>query len=107
MLEIKKINAKYAKYGKKGEGVAIIRIFTETNNYEAMSREYSLIKALKLNNLTNEVNGTCYGAMRKSWSETEIINFGNMMLFNTLKMTIQDPPQLIMEQDVMLPKTTN
>ena len=42
--------------------------------------------------------------MKDEWSETEIINFGIMMLYNTLKMAIQDPSQVIMEADIVLSK---
>ena len=101
------VDAKYReiiKTWENGEGLAVIRLFAEINHYEALSRENALIKALGLKNLTNKINGTCYGVMRKGWNETEIINFGNMLLFNTLKMAVQDPSQVIMEADIVLSK---
>ena len=104
---ITEVDAKYReiiKVWKNGEGLAVIRLFAETNHYEALSRENALIKALGLKNLTNKINGTSYGVMRNGWNETEIINFGNMMLFNTLKMAVQDPSQVIMEADIVLSK---
>ena len=110
LLKIKKVSAKYSKITQiweNGEGVVIIRLFAENNHYEALSREYSLIKALKLNYLTNEISGSCYGAMKDSWNETEVINFGNMMLLNTLKMAVKEQPQILMEHDVMLPNGRN
>ena len=82
----------------------LLRLFAEINNYEALSRENALIKAIGLESLTNKINGTCYGVMKDEWSETEIINFGIMMLYNTLKMAIQDPSQVIMEADIVLSK---
>ena len=100
------VNAKYSeiiKVWENGEGIAIIRLFAEINHYEALSRENALIKALGLKNLTNDINGTCYGIMKHGWNGTEIINFGTMMLYNTLKMVVQEPPPVLMEADIVLP----
>ena len=78
------ISAKFSKIcdiWEKGDGISVLKLFSECNQHEALSREYAIIKAIGLNNLTNVICGTCYGAM-KSWSDTEVINFGNMMLMN-------------------------
>ena len=42
--------------------------------------------------------------MKNLWNETEVINFGNMLLYNTLKMLVQDPSRVIMEADIVLSK---
>ena len=68
------LNAKYSeiiKVWENGEGIAIVRLYAEVNHYEALSRENALIKALGLINLTNEINGTCYGVMKEEWNTTE------------------------------------
>ena len=67
----------------------------------AHNREYAIIKALGFNNLTNDINGTCYGAMKDAWNSNEIINYGNMLLFNAFKMCIIEPPSLIYKEDVI------
>ena len=103
ILKKSKICARYSKICKlweNGNGVTVIRLFGEFNNEEALSREFSLIKAIGLNNLTNKIGGTCYGDMRYSWSETEIINFGNCLLMNTLKSIINENPEVIMDFNV-------
>ena len=87
---------KIKKLWKKKSGVVILHLFTETSHYEAHCREYAIIKALNLNNITNIVNGTAYGVMRDKWNSKEVINYG--------KMCIQEPPKIIYEKDVLLPK---
>ena len=91
---------KICKLWDNGNGVMVIRMVGEFSNEEALSREYALIKALGLNNLTNEISGTCYGAMKDAWTENEIINFGNILLMNTLKSIIVDNPEIIMDYNV-------
>ena len=106
-LKRTKISAKYSKICNiwdKGEGVSVIKLFYECNQYEALSREYAIIKALGLNNLTNVISGTCYGAMR-NLSDTEVINFGNMILMKSLEDIINDKPVIIKENDVCIPKS--
>ena len=103
ILNPSKICARYSKICNlwdNGHGVMIIRMFGEFSNEEALSCEYALIKALGLNNLTNEISGTCYGAMKDTWTENEIINFGNILLMNTLKSISVDNPEIIMDYNV-------
>ena len=104
-LKTNQISAKFSKIcniWERGEGVTLIKLFAECNSYEALSREYAIIKTIGLNNLTNVVNGTCYGDIKECWSETEIVNYGNMILMNAFKMCIQENPVMIMEDDVFI-----
>ena len=103
LLKPSKICARYSKICKmwdNGNGVMVIRMFGEFSNEEALSREYALIKALGLNNLTNEISGTCYGVMKDTWTENEVINFGNILLMNTLQSIVVDNPEIIMDYNV-------
>ena len=105
-LDFNKICAKFSKITQaweKGHGVVVLHLFTETNKYEAMSREYAIIKALGLNNITNQNNSTPYGSMADKWNHKEVVNYGNMILYNTLKMAIQENPPIINEDDVTVP----
>ena len=98
----KKMAARFVKIAqvwKSGGGVVVLHLFTETNHYEAMAREFAIIKALGLNNITNEINSSPFGAM-KYWNHFEIINYGNMLLYNALKMAITENPPLIYPDDV-------
>ena len=79
-----------------------MHLFTESNHYEALSREYALIKSLGLNNLTNAINGWAYGDMKTDWNQ--IVNYGNMLLYNAFKMAIQENPPLIFKEDIIEPK---
>ena len=92
-------NAKIREIWNKGEGISIIRLCGDINHFEALSREYALIKAIGLQNLTNQVNGTRYGIMH-DWNNELIINFGNMLLYYTLKMIIQSKPNILYESDL-------
>ena len=65
-----------------------------------MFREYSVIKAIGLENLKNDINGTCYGVMHNEWGNELIVNFGNMLLYQTLKMIIINRPQILFEKDL-------
>ena len=85
---------------ENGHGVAVIQLFPECCEYEALSREFAIIKGLGLGNITNAINSTCYGMMKDTWNMNEIVNFGNMLVYRALKMSIQDPPIMIYEQDL-------
>ena len=105
-LPFNKICAKFSKITQaweNGHGIVVIHLFTETNHYEAHSREFAIIKALGLNNITNQNNGCPYGVMKNKWNMTETVNYGNMLLYNTLKMAIQENPPIIDQHDVKLP----
>ena len=88
------------KIWKKGQGIAVIQLFPETCEHEALSREFAIINGLGLENLTNIRNSTCHGVMKEAWSKKEIINFGNMIVYRALKMAVLDPPTLIFEKDI-------
>ena len=103
---LKKMTEKFEEINRIWElnqGIVIIHLFTDTTHYEAHAREYAIIKSLSLNNITNVVNGTAYGAMR-FWNDKEVLNYGKMILYNALKMCINEPPRVILKQDVILPK---
>ena len=77
------------------EGIMVFHFPNEVNHYEAHSREFALIKAVGLKQLNNVINGTAYGSIQY-WTETEIHNFGNMMLYNAIKICVNDPPHIIL-----------
>lgn len=91
---------KIQKIWKRGHGIAVIQLFPEVCEFEALSREFAIIKAIGLENLTNAINGRCYGVMKENWNMNEIINFGNMMVYRILKVVVQDPPNLMYEKDI-------
>ena len=98
----KKIAARFSKIAqvwKSGAGVVVLCLFTETINYEVMAREFAIIKSLGLSNTTNEINSSPFGAM-KYWNHFEIVNYGNMLLYNALNMAISENPPLIYPNDV-------
>ena len=100
-----KVSAKFSTIPtswEKGHGIAVVQLFSEFTHYEAHAREFALIKALGLNNLTNVINGTPYGGM-KFWNPCEVVNFGRMLLFNAFSMCIMEPPRVIMQEDIVLP----
>ena len=40
--------------------------------------------------------------MKDAWNSNEIINYGNMLLFNAFRMCIIEPPSLIYKEDVIM-----
>ena len=104
-LKPKKVCAKFSKICRiwdNGGGVFVVKLFGECSSFEALSKEYAIIKAIGLNRLTNVINGTCYGDMKACWNETEVVNYGNMLLMNVFNMCIQETPVLVMENDVFI-----
>ena len=100
-----KICAKFSKICQiwdKGQGIICLQLFHEADHFMAHNREFSIIKALGFNNLTNSINGSCYGDMKVSWNKNEISNFGNMLLYNAFKMCIIEPPSVIFSEDVVM-----
>ena len=95
MSDLSLVSFRNAYRNNKGHGVTALQLFTETNHYEALAREYAMIKALGLNNLSNKNNSSPYGIMKNFWNNTEVTNFGNMILYNTFKMTTIEKPAVI------------
>ena len=109
-LVVKKISAKFSKITQiweKGHGIVVMHLFTETNHYEALSREFATIKSIGINNITNERNSSPFGDMKTKWNNFEILNYGNMILYNSLKMAIHENPPLIYPEDILMPKRRN
>ena len=104
-LALEKITAKFSKIAhiwEKGHGIVVLQLFSETNRYEALSREFAVIKALGLNNLTNANNSCAYGDMKNNWNYNETVNFGNMILFNALTMTVNERPTVLYKEDITI-----
>ena len=40
--------------------------------------------------------------MKEEWNNTEVINFGTMMLYYTLNLLVMEPPTVLMEDDIVL-----
>ena len=94
IVKCKKIK-KISDIWDSGHGVAIFQFQPDIDEFEALSREYAIIKALGLEHITNKINGTCYGIMKEEWSCTEIVNFGNMMINACMKNVLQNPPSYV------------
>ena len=96
----KKLN-KIMEVWDSGEEVSVLIVGQDRNHYEAASREFSLKRTLGLNELSNVNEATFYGEMKKSWSEVEIINFGQMMLSKALESIIDDWPPFISKNHLL------
>ena len=55
--------------------------------------------------LTNILNGSIYGLMKDQWTQTEILNFGEMLLYFASKQCIIERPPTIFAEDVRKQKT--
>lgn len=103
LIEGKSRSKKFAKICEiwdSGFGVAVVQLHPEVNELEALSREFAIIKALGLENISNLINGTSYGLMEHAWNKNEIINFGNMMIYASMKNVLQDPPTFVYKDDL-------
>ena len=90
-MKFRKICAKFSKISRlweRGNGIICLHLFHETSHYMTHNREFAIIKALGINNLTNSINGSSYGDMKSNWNNKEIVNFGNMIMYNAFNMCI-------------------
>ena len=79
---------------KHRNGLLVIQIFTDSDNYMAMCKEHAMICTC-LGYITNVRKGSPYGDMARLWSDTEIINYGYMCLFFALRQCIIESPNEI------------
>ena len=106
-MPLKKISAKLSKIARlweAGNGVVLLQIFNDSDQYMSPCRENAMIKAVG-QNLTNILNGSIYGLMKDQWTQTEILNFGEMLLYFALKQCIIERPPTIFAEDVRKQKT--
>ena len=100
---ISKKQKKMEKIFENNHGVTVLQLFTETNDYIALSREYALIKALRKNEpskITNTINSVAFGNMKDKWKTNEIINYGNMLIYNALAAAIKSHPSIVYRNDI-------
>ena len=81
----------------------ILQLNQDTNDFEATSMEFALIKTLGLEYLTNKRNSTPYGVMRE-WNDNETSNFGHISLLICLNRLLMDSPQEIFYDDLIMRK---
>ena len=101
-MPLKKISAKLSKIAGIWEtenGVVLLQIFNDSDHYISLCRENAMIKAVG-NTLTNILNGSIYGLMKDEWTTTEILNFGEMLLYFAFKQCILERPTIIYADDV-------
>ena len=85
---------------ENNRGVTILQLDCDATSREALSREYAMIAAIGLNQLSNVQQGKCYGEMTK-WPGVKIINYGDMLLFQLFKQFISRPASPILPCDVI------
>ena len=76
---------------ENGDGIINLQIFSDSDHYIAMCREYAFIKAVG-SSITNINNGSIYGLMEQEWSPLETRNFGEMLLYFAFKKCIIERP---------------
>lgn len=84
---------------KRGGGIIALQIFSDSDNYISMAREYAMIKAAK-NYIANIYNGAMYGPMINDWTDQEIRNFGDMLLYFAFKQCILEQPSPIFPSSI-------
>lgn len=92
--KLNKNNAKYTKMlelWKTGRGIVVLQLLSDSDHYLALCRENAMIKATG-KTLTNINNGSVYGLMKNKWTYPEILNFGEMLLYFSLRKCIFERP---------------
>ena len=85
---------------ENNRGVTILQLDCDATSREAFSREYAMIAAVGLEQLSNVQQGKCYGEMIK-WPGVKIKNYGDMLLFQLFKQFISRPASPILPCDVI------
>ena len=88
---------------KRGNGILVLQLYSESNHYVSLCRENAMIRAAKPN-ITNIRNGSSYGIMKTGWTDRETIIFGNSLLYYALKKCIIEQPNPFFPQDLMSKK---
>ena len=68
----------------------MLQVAHDLSHFEALSREYAMLKAVNFDNI---INSSHYECMLK-WNGNEIYNFVRMCLYNSLLCALNDPPKL-------------
>ena len=101
-MELSKITSKLSKIKdiwKRGGGIVVLQLFSDSDHYLSLCRENAMIRAAG-NSLTNIINGSIFGLMKSQWSDHEINNFGEMLLYFALKQSIFERPTPIFASDL-------
>ena len=77
-----------------GEGIVVLQFLNDSDSFLSLCRESAMIKSAG-DNLSNVRNGSAYGSMKNKWTNTEILNFGEMLLYFSLKQCILERPSPI------------
>ena len=84
---------------KCGGGIVVLQLLSDSDHYLALCRENAMIKAAGKNIITNINNGSVYGLMKNKWTFSEILNFGEMLLYFSLRKCIFERPWAIYPDD--------
>ena len=109
MGNLNKISAKITKLSSiwnAGNGLIILQIFSDSDHYLSLCRENSMIKAAG-RSLTNLINGSIYGLMKTKWTQHEIRNYGEMLLYFAFKQCLYEHPDPIFSSDIKIKKSEN
>ena len=103
-LPNKKVQLKLSKIAslwEQNKGISLIQLDCDATTYEALTRENCIIKSLNFNKLTNRIRGTSYGAA-KFWPLTQIVNYGDMLVYQLFQNYMSKEPNVIYASDVVL-----
>ena len=77
---------------RKGAWDCCYPTISEANHYKALSSEFSMIKSMGINNLSNAINSSAFGDMELKWNCNEIRNVGTILIYNALVMAARERP---------------
>ena len=93
-MEKTKINAKFTKIvnaWKNEDGFVVLQLLSKSDHYVSLCRENAMIKSVG-KSLTNHINGSVYGLMKNKLIVHEIYNFGEMLLYYSLRQCVFERP---------------
>ena len=79
-LDISNKNSRIANIWNRDGGIIPIQMLSDSGNFLAISREYSMIKTTG-EHLTNVIIGSVHGIMKNEWTSTEVRKFLRMLLY--------------------------
>ena len=91
------------KVWENGNGIVIQQIYNDSNHYVALCRENAMIRAAKPN-LANIRNGSSYGIMKDQWTNNEILDYGDSLLYYAFKKCIIEQPTPYLSHHAMSKK---
>ena len=98
----KEISAKFERIidvWKQGNGIVALQVYNDSDHYVSLCRENAMMEAAG-DSITNHNKGSAYGLMEENWTEQDILNFGNFLLYFSLRQCFIEQPIPVYPKDL-------